>query len=219
MSGRHFLRSRRRAAEAAIGLLFAETSDDEPQTLDEEDQNFIFEDSIIGVEETIIDDADDSEGDSGSDQSEADIVNFTDDQSIFWDPSTPILPRFVRLPDDGESNSADSFESPIETFFIVAQVDKLIDEIIILQSILYAQQQGIQFQTCKEEIKAFLGITILMGYHRLPSMRDYWSADTDLSVPFVASVMSRERFEMIRKVLHFNDNQNSRQEDRESGGK
>lgn len=45
-----------------------------------------------------------------------------------------------------------------------------------------------------------------MGYHRLPSWRDYWSTSIDLKVPFVSDVMSRKRFNDILTFLHINDN-------------
>ena len=51
---RHFSRPRRKAAEAANGILLGDTSDEEPQTLDSEDEDFILEDIEAGVEETII---------------------------------------------------------------------------------------------------------------------------------------------------------------------
>ena len=45
-----------------------------------------------------------------------------------------------------------------------------------------------------------------MGFHTLPSLRDYWSTDFDLVVTYVANVMPLKRFEEIRAFLHFNDN-------------
>ena len=44
-----------------------------------------------------------------------------------------------------------------------------------------------------------------MGYHKLPSICDYWSSDPDLSVPYIANIMPLKRFEEIRVHLHFND--------------
>lgn len=37
----------------------------------------------------------------------------------------------------------------------------------------------------------------------VPKVRDYWSAD--LGVPIIFNAMSRNRFELIRSILHFND--------------
>ena len=53
-------------------------------------------------------------------------------------------------------------------------------------------------------------MNLVMGYHVLPSMRDYWSSNPDLSVPFIANIMPRKRFEEIRSLLHFNNNESMR---------
>ena len=47
-------------------------------------------------------------------------------------------------------------------------------------SVRYAEQNGRMFQTTLEELCVFLGINILMGIHKLPKMRDYWSIDEAL---------------------------------------
>lgn len=45
-----------------------------------------------------------------------------------------------------------------------------------------------------------------MAYHKLPSWIDYWKNDQDLSVPFISSTMTRNRFAQILSNLHVNDN-------------
>ena len=72
---------------------------------------------------------------------------------------------------------------------------------------MYGTQKGHVFHIEKDELKAFFfGMNIVMGYHVLPSIRDYWSTEPDLAVPFIANIMPRKRFEEIRAMLHFNDN-------------
>ena len=44
--------------------------------------------------------------------------------------------------------------------------------------------------TNTSEIWTFLGIVILMGIHRLPRIRDYWSTNTLLGVPRIQQQMS-----------------------------
>ena len=204
---RHFLRPRRKAAESAIGILFGDTSDDEPQNVDEEDEEFILQDNGEGVEETIIIDPDGDILDSNSADAN-DQVDFYH----HWDAMTPLFPpALFPLPEVELLNEL----SPYDAFLFVSKLEKLIEDVIIPQSELYAQQMGVQYRTNPEEIKVFLGITILLGYHRLPSMRDYWAIDADLAVPFVANIMSRDRFELVRRMLHFTDNvQENLDEDR-----
>ena len=45
-----------------------------------------------------------------------------------------------------------------------------------------------------------------MGYHILPSYILYWSNDPDIAVPFVSSVMTRDRFSQMLSNIHVNDN-------------
>ena len=42
---------------------------------------------------------------------------------------------------------------------------------------LYAQQNGKQIVTDKEEMKAFLGTNYVMGINKLPMIADYWRVD------------------------------------------
>ena len=58
----------------------------------------------------------------------------------------------------------------------------------------------------KKELYGFLGINLVMGYHKLPSWKMYWCNDADLSVPFIASAMTRNRFSQILSNLQVNDN-------------
>ena len=46
-----------------------------------------------------------------------------------------------------------------------------------------------------------------MSYHKLPSWTDYWKSDDDLSVPFVSSTMTRNRFaQILSNLQHVNNN-------------
>ena len=47
---------------------------------------------------------------------------------------------------------------------------------------------------------------LVMGVNRLPEIRDYWSRDEKLHNSFIASRISRDRFEEISRYLHFTDN-------------
>lgn len=46
-----------------------------------------------------------------------------------------------------------------------------------------------------------------MGYHILPTFKDYWATDADLSVPLIEKTMTFKRFADIRRYFHFNDNE------------
>lgn len=94
----------------------------------------------------------------------------------------------------------------------VAHFEKFFSEdvynLIVTQTNLYAQQKGIRNWTPVDikEIRAFLGILIIMGYHILPQIDLYWSTDPGFRVEEVASVMPIKRFKSILRSLHLNDN-------------
>ena len=56
------------------------------------------------------------------------------------------------------------------------------------------------------ELKAWLGLLIGMGIKQLPQVSHYWSKEWVLGVPAFASVMTRDRFLVILRYLHFSDN-------------
>lgn len=95
--------------------------------------------------------------------------------------------------------------SPTEVF------EKIFDEevynLIIYNSLLYAGQNNRHgFEMNKNDLRRFLGILILSGYHKLPRERQYWSYDEDIGVPLVSNCMSRNRFLEIKRNLHLVDN-------------
>ena len=94
-----------------------------------------------------------------------------------------------------------------EIFEKVSQFSSFLNDIVIPQTELYSHQKGQVFSTNIEEIKAVFGMHIVMGYHVLPSLRDYWSTESDLGVPYISNIMPLRRFEIIRSFVHFNDNE------------
>ena len=60
-------------------------------------------------------------------------------------------------------------------------------------------------QVSDAEMAAFVGCTILMGVDRKPSIEDYWSNSDALYNVAVSKVMTRSRFQMIRRYFHIAD--------------
>lgn len=80
-------------------------------------------------------------------------------------------------------------------------------ELIIAETNRYANQKSVVGWTDIDgpELKAFLGIVIIMGYNILPSMELYWSSDPGFRVDEIASIMTYRRFKQILRCLHLND--------------
>lgn len=60
--------------------------------------------------------------------------------------------------------------------------------------------------TNSTEIRKFFGLTFLMGIIKKPKLSMYWSEDPLYTTPIFSEVMSRNRYELILRFLHFNDN-------------
>ena len=96
--------------------------------------------------------------------------------------------------------------TPYEISNNVSRFEEFLEEIVIPQTLLYSQQKGHCFTTTADKMKALFGMHLVMGYHYLPSLRDYWSSDPDLAISYIANIMPRKRFEELRSFVHFNNN-------------
>lgn len=56
------------------------------------------------------------------------------------------------------------------------------------------------------EMKRFFGILIWMGLVKLPQLSLYWSNTKTFEQTFIKSIMSRNRFEILLRMLHFANN-------------
>ncbi|XP_022834925.1 piggyBac transposable element-derived protein 4-like [Spodoptera litura] len=95
---------------------------------------------------------------------------------------------------------------PID-FFSNLFPDDLIN-IIVTETNRYAIQENSKnyMPTTQREIKAFLGVIIMMGLHPLPDFELYWSTDRFYNNPDISSTFSLTRFKKILENLHVNDN-------------
>lgn len=94
--------------------------------------------------------------------------------------------------------------TPLEAFFLFFD-DELLKR-IHFETNLKSVQKGKPASITENELKVFIGINIIMGYNKLPTIRSYWSVDEDLNVPCISRAMARDRFQAILSNLHLNDN-------------
>ena len=86
-------------------------------------------------------------------------------------------------------------------------------------------QQIIAFEKIKKELSPLShvnkqicndimqGCEDFMGIVKLPKLTDYWSKDEMLGQPFVKKLMSRNRFEILLRMLHFMNNEEANKND------
>lgn len=61
----------------------------------------------------------------------------------------------------------------------------------------------------KEELLAFIGISIAMGVVSLPLIEDYWSTNPILTHPWFRTILLCNRFREILQYIHVADNSNA----------
>lgn len=96
-------------------------------------------------------------------------------------------------------------DSPIEIFLMLFGDDLL--DLIVSESNRYSLQKGTALDLTLEELKAFLGMLIIMGFHSLPSLRLYWSSDQNFHLPRISDTMTLKRFLKILRYIHLSDNE------------
>lgn len=60
--------------------------------------------------------------------------------------------------------------------------------------------------TDEKELIVFTAITMLMGHVKKNLISEYWSTNPLISTPIFSNVMSRNRYQILLRMLHFSDN-------------
>ncbi|XP_053945964.1 piggyBac transposable element-derived protein 2-like [Anastrepha ludens] len=120
----------------------------------------------------------------------------------------------VGIPDDGPSCSAKTTrytaekdfgrKTPVELFLHF--FDEEIMEMLVVNTNMYAYQNNIVVDISKQQIYRFIGILILSGYHKVPHVEHYWSTRQTLGIPIVKQALSRNNFQLIKRIFHLMDN-------------
>ena len=63
-------------------------------------------------------------------------------------------------------------------------------------------------------MRKFIGILLNMGLVRKPTIEHYWSTDPLLATPAVSNIVSRDHFEVLLRMWHFDNNEDAVEGDR-----
>ncbi|KAJ8939476.1 hypothetical protein NQ318_022530 [Aromia moschata] len=187
---------------------FLDSSDDEPFVESEdswaEAENL--EDSDRAEDEIINNDPEDGSSDDG---------NSNDAQTTFVWNDTPALENIIfsgnpglRVPHPG--NNAYDFFSLLVTDellnHIVEQTNVYAEEVFLIKSTKEKSRITEWKDVTLKELKVFLGIWFHMGNIRINRLQDYWKKDELFAIPGLQKHMSRNRFMLIMRCLHFSKN-------------
>nr|CAH7718955.1 unnamed protein product [Callosobruchus chinensis]CAI5818917.1 unnamed protein product [Callosobruchus analis]CAH7726829.1 unnamed protein product [Callosobruchus chinensis]CAH7733976.1 unnamed protein product [Callosobruchus chinensis]CAH7741215.1 unnamed protein product [Callosobruchus chinensis] len=120
------------------------------------------------------------------------------------EPGDPIIFMCSTFTEQTGPKCDQKLNNPID-FFSLFFTEFFLCE-IVYQSNLYATQLGQDLSLGLDELKAFLGIIIYMGFHYLPGYKLYWSTDENFHCERIARIMTQKRFLKILRFLHLTDN-------------
>jgi len=90
-------------------------------------------------------------------------------------------------------------------FFQYFFTDELLDQIVEQTTLYSVQKRPSKPLQCNQgDLKRFIGILLYMSLVRMSSSRAYWSADFRMDK--IANAMTVNRFEELKRFLHFSDN-------------
>ncbi|XP_008482636.3 piggyBac transposable element-derived protein 4, partial [Diaphorina citri] len=136
-----------------------------------------------------------------------------DDQTPTWSSYTGRHKEFIFDGPSGIQIEVPENPSPLDMYNLLIG-DEIID-LIVLETNRFAEQSQQEFEpTDNEEIKKFLFLAMHMGLVKLGAIPDYWSTSPLYNLPLPRSVMSRNRFQILLKNVHFADNTQIEQGDR-----
>ncbi|XP_022819113.1 uncharacterized protein LOC111351421 [Spodoptera litura] len=143
-----------------------------------------------------------SESESQSETSDDDD-NDDEWKKVIWsEESRPKAEDYDRVPLTAKISLPKPF-----VYFSILISDAVINQIVEQTNLYAAQKNNKNWEpvTCVD-IRAFIGIIIIMGIHVLPSIDLYWSSDPLFRVNEVAEVLICKRFKKFLENLHLNDN-------------
>ena len=103
-------------------------------------------------------------------------------------------------------NDECSGKLPVEVFDML--FNSSIRDLIIKESTNYAKSthNDANFAMTENELKQYVAVLFLAGYHSLPQQRLYWERCIDVDMPIVYKSISKNKFSMIKKYTHLSDN-------------
>ena len=178
-------------------------SDSEFSSFEEYGEYKLYNEEGEGLSETFSDISIESDSDSSENESDEDTPM---PQHVFTEVLTPIQLEPFTQPIGATHNLDYQTAKELDYFSLLFSEEMLAH--MVTQTNLYAVQLApwTDFSTNKEELRAYIGINMLMGIVVEPELSLYWSGNKYFGIQGVKDVMTRERFKTLNSHFHVNDN-------------
>ena len=142
---------------------------------------------------------------------------------IFFLAKTPEYTKKITI-SDSHSDCLRKMKESLEDFTSVTIIEEIMSpkifEHIVKETVRYSAVSKNKSEIVTvEELKTFLGILMYSSYHKLSSTKNYCSNDDDLGIPLVKTAMARNRFQILKSIIHFCDNSDCKKNNKDRGFK
>lgn len=106
------------------------------------------------------------------------------------------------------------FLSPVIMDRIVTETNKFASEVLNKSEYTTHARINKWKDVTVEELYVFLAVSLLMVRNKHLTINEHWSTDSLLESPIFSKLMTRDRYLLILKMLHFNDNNTNNNSDK-----
>ena len=154
-----------------------------------------------------------------SDMSDDDVTSSS--QTGVWRPAgrQPAADAFLGRRGPTAAAHVSNAESPLD-YFLLFYPDNVLGKVVLETNRNAAQFLAANPPTphaiskekrwtdvSEEEVRKFIGLIMMMGFvQKNGNLMSYWSKDERLATPYFPAVMSRNRFQKIKRFIHFSNN-------------
>ena len=140
-----------------------------------------------------------------------------------WEKKTPEYTKKITK-SDSHSDCLRKMRESLEDFIPVTIFEEIMSpkifEHIVKETVRYSAVSKNEFEIVTvEELKTFIGILMFSSDHKLSSTKNYWSNDDDLEIPLVKTAMARNRFQILKSIIHFCNNSDCEKNNEDRGFK
>ena len=140
-----------------------------------------------------------------------------------WEKKTPEYTKKITK-SDSHSDCLRKMRESLKDFTPVTIFEEIMSpkifEHIVKETVRYSAVSKNKSEIVTvEELKTFIGILMFSSYLKLSSTKNYWSNDDDLGILLVKTAMARNRFQILKSIIHFCDNSDCEKNNEDRGFK
>ncbi|XP_049942542.1 piggyBac transposable element-derived protein 3-like [Schistocerca serialis cubense] len=134
------------------------------------------------------------------------------DEKINWKKTPPVYTKLSQTSEHDIITKREKLKEQLSSLTPKEMFKELMNEniyeLIVKETVRYAVNiKNMQdFIITIEEVKVFVGFLLFAGCHELPAEKLYWSEDEDVFIPIIKTAMSRNKYQKLKTLLHFQDN-------------